>query len=71
MARETTGSPGRARQRSRVLRRVRPVVAPRYTTLDGRQVTLRAVAFTDRDEQGLVTSVRLYTDTAPLFEGVG
>lgn len=39
-----------------------------YTTLDGRQVTLRAVAFTDRDQDGLVTSVRLYTDTTPLFE---
>lgn len=38
-----------------------------YTTLDGRNVTLRAVAFTDRDQQGMVTSVRLYTDTAPLF----
>ncbi len=34
---------------------------------DGKQVTLRAVAFTDRDEDGLVTSVRLDTDTAPLF----
>lgn len=40
-----------------------------YTTLDGRQVTLRAVAFTDRDDRGLVTSIRLYTDTAPLFNG--
>lgn len=38
-----------------------------YTTLDGRQVTLRAVAFTDRNAAGLVDSVRLYTDTAPLF----
>lgn len=39
-----------------------------YTRKDGELVTLRAVAFTDRDEQGLVTSVRLYTNTAPLFE---
>ena len=38
-----------------------------YTTLDGRSVTLRAVALTDRDADGLATSVRLYTDTAPLF----
>jgi catechol 2,3-dioxygenase-like lactoylglutathione lyase family enzyme/ketosteroid isomerase-like protein len=38
-----------------------------YTTLDGRQVTLRAVAFTDRDERGRVTSVRLFSDTTPLF----
>jgi ketosteroid isomerase-like protein len=38
-----------------------------YTRLDGAAVTLRAVAFTDRDDAGLVTSVRLYTDTGPLF----
>ncbi len=38
-----------------------------YRRLDGRAVTLRAGAFTDRDEAGLVTSVRLYTDTGPLF----
>lgn len=38
-----------------------------YTTHDGRAVTLRAVAFTDKDDQGKVASVRLYTDTAPLF----
>lgn len=38
-----------------------------YTTLDGRRITLRAVAFTDRGDDGLVTSVRLYSDTSPLF----
>ena len=38
-----------------------------YRRLDGRAVTLRAVAFTDRDKAGLVTAVRLYADTAPLF----
>ena len=38
-----------------------------YRRLDGGAVTLRAVAFTDRDGAGLVTSVRLYTDTGPLF----
>lgn len=38
-----------------------------YTTADGRSVTLRAVAFTDRNDDGAVTSVRLYSDTAPLF----
>lgn len=38
-----------------------------YTTADGRDVTLRAVAFTDRNHDGLATSVRLYTDTAPLY----
>lgn len=38
-----------------------------YTRHDGMQVTLRAIALTDRDKSGLVTSVRLYTDTSPLF----
>lgn len=38
-----------------------------YTRLDGKPVTLRAVACTDRDAAGLAASVRLYTDTAPLF----
>lgn len=38
-----------------------------YSRLDGEPVTLRAVAFTDRDGEGRVASVRFYTDTAPLF----
>lgn len=38
-----------------------------YQRLDGTSVTLRAVALTDRDESGKVISVRLYTDTGPLF----
>lgn len=38
-----------------------------YRTLGGDAVTLRAVAFTDRDEEGRVTAVRLYSDTSPLF----
>ncbi len=38
----------------------------RHRRLDGGAVTLRAVAFTDRGETGLVTSVHLYTDTGPL-----
>lgn len=38
-----------------------------YRTLDGRAVTLRAVAITERDDRGLASSVRLYTDTGPLF----
>lgn len=38
-----------------------------YTRLDGRPVTCRAVALTDRDGQGLATSVRLYTDVSALF----
>lgn len=38
-----------------------------YTRLDGRPVTLRAVALTDRNAAGLVSSFRFYTDTSPLF----
>lgn len=38
-----------------------------YKRSDAKEVTVRAVAFTDLDEEGLVTSVRLYTDTTPLF----
>jgi ketosteroid isomerase-like protein len=38
-----------------------------YHRLDGSPVMLRAVAFTDRNEAGLVTSARIYTDVAPLF----
>lgn len=38
-----------------------------YTTLDGRQVTIRAVAWIDRDASGLITSLRLYNDQTPLF----
>jgi ketosteroid isomerase-like protein len=40
-----------------------------YKRLDGKLVTLRAVALTDRNQVGKVTSVRLYTDTSPLFAG--
>jgi len=38
-----------------------------YTRLDGRPITCRAVALTDRSAEGLVTSVRLYTDVSALF----
>jgi SnoaL-like domain len=38
-----------------------------YVTLDGRRVTVRAVAFTDRGPDGLVRSVRLHGDTTELF----
>ena len=38
-----------------------------YTRKDGKPVTLRAVALTDRNEAGQVVSFRFYTDTAPLF----
>ena len=38
-----------------------------YKRNDGQAVTIRAVAFTDRNAAGLVASVRFYTDTTPLF----
>ena len=38
-----------------------------YTRLDGKSVTLRAVALSDRNQSGLVKSFRLYTDTTQLF----
>ncbi len=39
-----------------------------YKRNDGKPVSLRAVAFTDRNTNGLITSVRFYTDVTPLFE---
>ncbi|MEM7643276.1 MAG: nuclear transport factor 2 family protein [Pseudomonadota bacterium] len=38
-----------------------------YLRHDGTRVTVRAVAFTDKDEDGAVTSVRIYGDTSPVF----
>lgn len=38
-----------------------------YKRNDGKVLTISAVAITDRNETGLVTSIRLYTDTTPLF----
>lgn len=38
-----------------------------YTTLDGRSVTVRAVAWIDRDDAGRVTSLRVYNDQSPLW----
>lgn len=38
-----------------------------YTTLDGRRVTIRAVAWIDRDAEGRVTSLRVYNDQSPLW----
>lgn len=34
-----------------------------YTTLDGREVTIRAVAWIDRDDDGRITSLRIYNDS--------
>lgn len=38
-----------------------------YTRLDDQKVSIRAVAFTDINEDGFVKSVRFYTDTTPVF----
>jgi hypothetical protein len=38
-----------------------------YKRNDRQAVTIRAVAFTDRNAAELVNSVRFYTDTTPLF----
>jgi ketosteroid isomerase-like protein len=40
-----------------------------YVRHDGRKVTTRAVALTDRDAEGKVTSVRVYADASPVLEG--
>jgi ketosteroid isomerase-like protein len=39
-----------------------------YVRHHGRKVTTRAVALTDRDADGKVTSVRVYADASPVFE---
>jgi len=39
-----------------------------YVRHDGKKVTTRAVALTDRDAEGKVTSVRVYADTSPVFD---
>lgn len=38
-----------------------------YVTLDGRQVTLRAVACIDRDAEGRIAELRVYGDQSPLW----
>ncbi len=38
----------------------------RYTRLDQKQVYINGAAFYDRNPQGLVSSVRMYTDISPL-----
>ena len=38
-----------------------------YDNDSGRRVTIHAVAFTDRDADGQVTSIRVYQDLAPLY----
>lgn len=38
-----------------------------YVRHDGKKVTVRAVAFTDLNADGLVMSVRIYHDVSPVF----
>jgi ketosteroid isomerase-like protein len=38
-----------------------------YTTVDGREVTVRAVAWIDRNDDGDVVSLRVYNDQSPLW----
>lgn len=38
-----------------------------YVRHDGRKTTIRAVAFTDKNTDGLVSSIRVYGDMSPLF----
>jgi ketosteroid isomerase-like protein len=38
-----------------------------YDTGDGRRITVRATAWTDRDDDGQVVSVRIYQDLAALY----
>lgn len=38
-----------------------------YRRHDGKNVTTHAVALTDRNEAGLVTSVRVFADVSPVF----
>ncbi len=42
-----------------------------YERLDGRKVTVRAVALTDRDDAGLVKHFRFYTDVTLVFAPAG
>jgi hypothetical protein len=38
-----------------------------YKRKDGKEVTCPAVAITERNDQGLVTSFRVFIDIAPLY----
>ena len=38
-----------------------------YVRKDGMKVTIKAVAFTDLDENGFIKSVRIYQDVSPVF----
>jgi hypothetical protein len=36
-------------------------------TLDGRRVSVRAVAFIDRDSEGRIEGMRIYNDQSPVW----
>lgn len=38
-----------------------------YETLDGRRVTVKAVAFIDRDADGRIQAMRIYNDQSPVW----
>lgn len=38
-----------------------------YVRHDGKRVTTRAIALTDRNAEGFVTSIRVYADASPVF----
>jgi hypothetical protein len=38
-----------------------------FTLQDGNEITINAVGYLDRNEEGLLTSIRLYADFSPLF----
>ncbi|WP_018180653.1 nuclear transport factor 2 family protein [Jongsikchunia kroppenstedtii] len=42
-----------------------------YRTHGGAQVPLPVVTMIDRDDHGLITSMRIYIDSAPLFAQIG
>jgi len=39
-----------------------------FTRLDGTSVSIPAASFVDRDEDGLVTAIRTFADTSPVFD---
>lgn len=39
-----------------------------YDRHDGRRITARTVVFTNRNDEGAVAAIRVYSDTSPIFE---
>jgi len=40
-----------------------------YTKHDGQRITARTVVFTDRNDNGSVAAIRVYSDTSPILKG--